>query len=71
VKERDEAADARYEVRIAAALKRGGQNIQRLGGKKSGPDVQFRSRSGHDCAVGCYRLSITGTPAIARWEQNV
>lgn len=60
--------DTRYEVRIAAAILRGGQTIQRLGGKKSGPDIQFTSRSGHDCAFGCYRLR-SATPGVEALRQ--
>ncbi len=55
--------DMRYELRLAAILKRGGQSLAGLGGSKAGPDVEFISQSGHRCAVACYRLR-SGTDTI-------
>lgn len=52
----DGFADSVYELRLAGALARGAeQTVVRLGGSKSGPDIVFRSRSGHECGVACYK----------------
>ncbi len=59
--------DMRYELRLTATLKRGGQSLISLGGSQAGPDVEFVSQSGHTCAVACYRLrSATNTIQLLR-----
>jgi hypothetical protein len=56
--------DFRYELRVAGWVGRSpGQTLLALGGRAPGPDVQVKSRSGHNCGIACYR-GRTWTPAI-------
>jgi hypothetical protein len=53
--DRDGYRDFRYELRIAANVARSpGQTVTHLGGQGTGPDIEFKSRSGHACGVACY-----------------
>jgi hypothetical protein len=56
--------DYRYELRLAASVARNrDQEILSLAGNAAGPDLVFRSRSGHRCGVACYRAR-TAIPAL-------
>jgi hypothetical protein len=48
----------RYELRTAGSVGRSpGQTLLALGGKKQGPDIEVRTRSGHLAGIACYRAS--------------
>lgn len=57
-------ANYRYELRVAGAVGRcPNQQLVSLGGKEEGPDIEVVTRSGHTCAIACYRASSV-TPAV-------
>lgn len=57
-------ANYRYELRTAGSVGRcAQQRLLSLAGKEQGPDIEVVTRSGHTCAIACYRASTT-TPAL-------
>ena len=64
VSDADGYADYRYELRTAGTVGRSAeQKLVRLGAKGKGADIEVRSKSGHLCAIACYRAQSI-TPAL-------
>ena len=64
ISDADGYADYRYELRTAGTVGRAPeQQLVRLGAKGRGADIEVRSKSGHSCAIACYRAQSI-TPAL-------
>ena len=63
----DRYDDFRYELRIAGAVQRSlGQEVLSLAGLTVGPDIVFRSRSGHKVGMACYRANSSTELVVRR-----
>jgi len=57
-KDKDNYPNFRFELRLAASIGRvNDQTLLRLAGPLAGPDILFKSKSGHTCGIACYRVS--------------
>lgn len=62
----DNYRDLRYELRVAANVGRSSeQRLIELAGPRSGPDIRFIARSGHECGIACYSAK-SGSPQMVR-----
>lgn len=64
-------SDFRFELHLAGALARSSEQVLlRLGGDKSGPDVEARVKSGHLCGFACFRAA-SNAPAILALQSDL